>query len=462
MYAYAVESQLRNQYIGVKLINMNLPADVSKIINILESNGHEAYAVGGCVRDCILGKIPHDWDITTSALPEQVKALFERTFDTGIEHGTVTVLLHGEGYEVTTYRVDGKYEDGRHPKEVIFTASLEEDLKRRDFTINAMAYNDTRGLVDLFGGEQDLQNGIIKAVGNPTERFTEDALRMLRALRFSAQLGFEIEPATYDAIKTLAPTLDRISAERIQVELVKLITSDHPERMRNVYETGLTDVFFPEFNSMMECKQNNIHHMYTVGEHAIVTMQNCPADKVLRLTMLLHDVAKPVCKTTDDEGVDHFKMHPMKGAEMAKAILRRLKFDNDTTDAVCNLVKNHDDRPEINPRNVRRLIIRVGKDNFENLLAVKRADTYGQSLQNREEKFAYIDSLEEMYHQILEQEDCLSIKDLKINGKDLIGMGVPQGQKIGQILKTVFDEVVDQPDLNDREYLLNRVKDMLQ
>ncbi|WP_442960414.1 CCA tRNA nucleotidyltransferase [Pseudobutyrivibrio ruminis] len=443
-------------------MNMNLPADVSKIINILESNGHEAYAVGGCVRDCILGKIPHDWDITTSALPEQVKALFERTFDTGIEHGTVTVLLHGEGYEVTTYRVDGKYEDGRHPKEVTFTASLEEDLKRRDFTINAMAYNDTRGLVDLFGGEQDLQNGIIKAVGNPTERFTEDALRMLRALRFSAQLGFEIEPATYDAIKTLAPTLDRISAERIQVELVKLITSDHPERMRNVYETGLTDVFFPEFNAMMECKQNNMHHMYTVGEHAIVTMQNCPADKVLRLTMLLHDVAKPVCKTTDDEGVDHFKMHPMKGAEMAKAILRRLKFDNDTTDAVCNLVKNHDDRPEINPRNVRRLIIRVGKDNFENLLAVKRADTYGQSLQNREEKFAYIDSLEEMYHQILEQEDCLSIKDLKINGKDLIGMGVPQGQKIGQILKTVFDEVVDQPDLNDREYLLNRVKDMLQ
>ena len=462
MYAYAVASQLRNQYIGVKLINMNLPADVSKIINILESNGHEAYAVGGCVRDCILGKIPHDWDITTSALPEQVKALFERTFDTGIEHGTVTVLLHGEGYEVTTYRVDGKYEDGRHPKEVTFTASLEEDLKRRDFTINAMAYNDTRGLVDLFGGEQDLQNGIIKAVGNPTERFTEDALRMLRALRFSAQLGFEIEPATYDAIKTLAPTLDRISAERIQVELVKLITSEHPERMRNVYETGLTGVFFPEFNAMMECKQNNMHHMYTVGEHAIVTMQNCPADKVLRLTMLLHDVAKPVCKTTDDEGVDHFKMHPMKGAEMAKAILRRLKFDNDTTDAVCNLVKNHDDRPEINPRNVRRLIIRVGKDNFENLLAVKRADTYGQSLQNREEKFAYIDSLEEMYHQILEQEDCLSIKDLKINGKDLIGMGVPQGQKIGQILKTVFDEVVDQPDLNDREYLLNRVKDMLQ
>ncbi|MBQ7469999.1 MAG: CCA tRNA nucleotidyltransferase, partial [Pseudobutyrivibrio sp.] len=320
---------------------MNLPADVSKIINILESNGHEAYAVGGCVRDCILGKIPHDWDITTSALPETVKSLFDRTFDTGIEHGTVTVLLHGVGYEVTTYRVDGKYEDGRHPKEVTFTASLEEDLKRRDFTINAMAYNETKGLVDLFGGEADLEAGIIRAVGNPTERFTEDALRMLRALRFSAQLGFDIEANTYQAIKDLAPTLERISAERIQVEMVKLITSDHPERMRDVYETGLTKVFFPEFDAMMECDQINKHHMYTVGEHTIVSMGLAPADRVIRLAMLLHDIAKPVCKTTDENGQNHFKMHPVEGQKMAKTVLRRLKFDNDTTDKVCNLVKNH-------------------------------------------------------------------------------------------------------------------------
>ena len=286
MFVHAVESQLRNQYIGVKLINMNLPADVQNIINVLESNGHEAYAVGGCVRDCILGKVPHDWDITTSALPEQVKALFSHTFDTGIEHGTVTVLMNGVGYEVTTYRVDGKYEDGRHPKEVTFTASLEEDLKRRDFTINAMAYNDSRGLVDLFGGEADLQTGIIKAVGNPTERFTEDALRMLRALRFSAQLGFEIEADTYEAIKKLAPTLERISAERIQVEMVKLVTSDHPEKLRDVYDTGLSKVFFPELDAMMECDQVNKHHMYTVGEHTIVSMGLAPADKTIRLVFL--------------------------------------------------------------------------------------------------------------------------------------------------------------------------------
>ena len=440
---------------------MNLPADVSKIINILESNGHEAYAVGGCVRDCILGKVPHDWDITTSALPEQVKALFQRTFDTGIEHGTVTVLMSGIGYEVTTYRVDGKYEDGRHPKEVTFTASLEEDLKRRDFTINAMAYNDSKGLVDLFGGKEDLEAGIIRAVGNPEERFTEDALRMLRALRFSAQLGFEIEQATYQAICDLAPTLEKISAERIQVEMVKLVTSDHPERIRDVYETGLTKIFFPEFDAMMECDQVNKHHMYTVGEHTIVSMGLSPADKVIRLAMMLHDIAKPVCKTTDDKGQNHFKMHPVEGEKMARAVLRRLKFDNDTTDKVCNLVRNHDDRPEINERNVRRMIIRVKQENFQDLLAVKRADCLAQSMYHREEKLAYIAELERVFNEVVAAGDCLKIKDLKINGKDLLAMGVPQGQKIGEILTTLFDEVVENPQLNEREYLLQRAKQCL-
>jgi tRNA nucleotidyltransferase (CCA-adding enzyme) len=440
---------------------MNLPADVQNIISVLESNGHEAYAVGGCVRDCILGKVPHDWDITTSALPEQVKALFSRTFDTGIEHGTVTVLMHGEGYEVTTYRVDGKYEDGRHPKEVTFTASLEEDLKRRDFTINAMAYNDTKGLVDLFGGKSDLDSGIIRAVGNPTERFTEDALRMLRALRFSAQLGFEIEKDTYDAIKTLAPTLERISAERIQVEMVKLVTSDHPERIRDVYETGLTKVFFPEFDTMMECEQVNKHHQYSVGEHTIVSMGLVEPDKVLRLTMMLHDVAKPVCKTTDEKGQNHFKLHPIEGEKMAKTVLRRLKFDNDTTDKVCNLVRNHDDRPEISPRNIRRMIIRVGQDNFDNLLAVKRADTLAQSMYHREEKLQYIADLKAAFDEVVAAGDCLSIKDLQINGKDLLDMGVPQGQRIGEVLKSIFDQVVENPELNQRETLLNMARVMI-
>ncbi len=440
---------------------MTLPADVEKIINTLEASGHEAYAVGGCVRDCILGKTPHDWDITTSAQPTDVKALFKKTFDTGIEHGTVTVLMGKTGYEVTTYRIDGKYEDGRHPSEVIFTASLEEDLKRRDFTINAMAYNPDRGLVDLFDGMADLKKGIIRAVGNPIERFTEDALRMLRALRFAAQLGFDIEPATYEAIKTLAPTLAKISAERIQVELVKLVTSANPGRIRDVYATGLTAIFMPEFDEMMITDQCTKHHKYTVGEHTICAMEEIEPDKILRLTMLLHDVGKPACKTTDENGQDHFKGHPEAGADMARTILRRLKFDNDTISAVVNLVRNHDDRPAVTPRNVRRMAIRVGEDNMDALLAVKRADTLAQSDYQREEKLQYIEDIRATFLQIQADNNCLKIKDLKINGKDLIAMGLPQSNKIGLILKTLFDEVVEEPEKNDRDYLLKRAREMM-
>ncbi len=440
---------------------MTLPADVEKIINTLEASGHEAYAVGGCVRDCILGKTPHDWDITTSAQPGDVKALFKKTFDTGIEHGTVTVLMGKTGYEVTTYRIDGKYEDGRHPSEVIFTASLEEDLKRRDFTINAMAYNPDRGLVDLFDGMADLKKGIIRAVGNPIERFTEDALRMLRALRFAAQLGFDIEPATYEAIKILAPTLAKISAERIQVELVKLVTSDNPGRIRDVYATGLTAIFMPEFDEMMTTDQHTKHHKYTVGQHTICAMEEIEPDKILRLTMLLHDVGKPACKTTDENGQDHFKGHPEAGADMARTILRRLKFDNDTISAVVNLVRNHDDRPAVTPRNVRRMAIRVGEDNMDALLAVKRADTLAQSDYQREEKLQYIEDIRATFLQIQADNNCLKIKDLKINGKDLIAMGLPQSNKIGLILKTLFDEVVEEPEKNDRDYLLKRAREMM-
>lgn len=440
---------------------MTLPADVEKIISTLEASGHEAYAVGGCVRDCILSKTPHDWDITTSAQPKEVKGLFKKTFDTGIEHGTVTVLIGKTGYEVTTYRIDGKYEDGRHPSEVVFTASLEEDLKRRDFTINAMAYNPTRGLVDLFGGVEDLKKGIIKAVGNPIERFSEDALRMLRALRFAAQLGFDIEPATYEAIKTLAPSLSKISAERIQVELVKLITSANPGRMLDVYAAGLTAVFMPEFDEMMTTKQNTVHHKYTVGEHSIHAMEAIEPDKTLRLTMLLHDVGKPSCRTTDENGQDHFKGHPGVSADMARTILRRLKFDNDTSTAVVNLVRNHDDRPEVTPRNVRRMAIRVGEENMKALLAVKIADTLAQSDYQRQEKLEYIEDIRATFLQIQADQNCLKIKDLKINGKDLIAMGLPQSNKIGIILKTLFDEVVDEPEKNHRDYLLMRARELM-
>ena len=255
-------------------MRIQLPVKVDNIIKTLEAAGYEAFAVGGCIRDSVLGRTPQDWDITTSAKPQDVKRLFSHTIDTGIQHGTVTVMLEHEGFEVTTYRIDGEYEDARHPKEVTYTVNLLEDLKRRDFTINAMAYNESRGLVDAFDGMGDLQKKVIRCVGNPKERFTEDALRMLRALRFAAQLGFEVEEQTFAAIRELAQTIEKISAERIQTELVKMLTSDHPELIREVYTSGISDVILPEFSVLMQTEQNNPHHCYTVGEHTIHVVQS--------------------------------------------------------------------------------------------------------------------------------------------------------------------------------------------
>ena len=401
-------------------MNIVLPQDVIKIIERLESCGHEAYAVGGCVRDSILGKEPADWDITTSASPEEVKALFTHTIDTGIAHGTVTIMCGKCGYEVTTYRIDGEYKDGRHPESVAFTNLLSEDLRRRDFTINAMAYNQTEGLVDLFGGMQDLQDGVIRCVGEATERFSEDALRMLRAVRFAAQLGFSIDKATYDAICALAPTIARVSMERIMVELVKLLTSAHPEEMRTVYACGLTGIFLPEFDAMMETPQHTVHHQYSVGEHTIHALMAVPADRVLRLTMLFHDVAKPVCRTTDEAGNDHFYGHPEIGAEMTGQILRRLKFDNDTIRSVKRLVRFHDMRPVLQEKNVRRSIVKMGLESFPEIFAVKRADTLAQSMYMRQQKLDAIDQFEALYDRIMEKQVCVQKKDLALNGKDLL------------------------------------------
>lgn len=437
-----------------------LPEKVSFIINTLMRAGYEAYAVGGCVRDVMLNRTPMDWDITTSAKPHEVKQLFGHTIDTGILHGTVTVMLEQEGFEVTTYRIDGEYEDARHPKEVSFTSDLLEDLKRRDFTINAMAYNDTQGLVDAFDGVGDLKRGIIRCVGRATERFSEDALRMLRAVRFSAQLGFVLEEETRAAIVELAPNIAKVSAERIQMELVKLLTSNHPEEIRTAYETGLTAVFLPEFDRMMETAQNNPHHCYTVGEHTLMALQGVEADKVLRFTMLLHDVAKPVCHTTDENGTDHFYGHPQKGSEMARMILRRLKFDNDTTDRVSALVRWHDDNPELSPRSVRRAISRIGLERYPALFAVKRADTLAQSMYRREEKLKYLHDYEMLYQEVMEKQQCLTIKQLAVTGSDLIEAGMQPGKEIGSVLKKLLELVLEDPELNTKEKLLKQVHNL--
>ena len=435
-------------------MRINLPEDVKRIIDRLSAEGFEAFAVGGCVRDTLLGRIPGDWDITTSASPEQVKALFSYTIDTGIQHGTVTVMMNHVGYEVTTYRIDGEYEDARHPKEVIFTSNLVEDLKRRDFTINAMAYNEERGLVDEFGGIEDLKKGIIRCVGNPMERFSEDALRMLRAVRFAAQLGFDIHEDTRQAVKNLAPTIGKVSAERIAVELVKTLISPNPQTIREAYDLGLTKIFLPEFDAMMETGQNNKHHMYNVGEHTLVALQNIDNDKILRLTMLLHDIAKPVCRTTDSAGNDHFYGHEGHGTEMARGVLRRLKFDNHTTDTVCRLIRFHDERPSLEPKKIRKFFAKAGLDLGPMLLQVKRADTLGQSSYRQEEKLAYIEELEKMYQEIVQNHICVQKADLSVNGKDLIAMGMKPGKDMGLVIDQMFEAVLQDPSLNDRKNLL--------
>lgn len=435
---------------------INLPEKVKYIIDRITAAGFEAYAVGGCIRDSILGREPNDWDITTSARPEQVKALFNRTVDTGIAHGTVTVMLDREGYEVTTYRIDGEYEDHRHPKEVVFTSRLVEDLRRRDFTINAMAYNETVGLVDAFDGMGDIQRGVIRCVGCARERFTEDALRILRALRFSAQLGYIVEEETRQAIRELAPSLAAISAERIAVELVKLLVSPHPDYLRQAYDLGVTAVILPELDHCMETPQNHPHHCYTVGEHILHSLDGVPGVKDMRLAMLLHDIGKPRTLETDSEGVTHFHGHPAVSAEMAEEILRRLKLDNDTIVTVRRLVEFHDYGNNVNPTPaiVRRAMNRIGGDIFAKLLIVKRADIMAQSEYQRREKLELVDAWDREYRGIVARRQCISLKDLAVSGKDLIAAGIKPGPQMGGILQQMLEHVLEVPEDNTREKLL--------
>lgn len=442
-------------------MKIELPEKVHRIITTLQEHGYEAYAVGGCVRDSILGRTPEDWDITTSATPLETKALFERTFDTGIEHGTITVLLEKEGFEVTTYRIDGEYEDSRHPKEVKFTRCLSEDLLRRDFTINAMAYNEEDGLVDIFGGLKDLEEKTIRCVGNAMERFSEDALRILRAIRFSAQLGFEIEEDTQNAIRQLAPNLEHISAERIQVEIIKLLISPHPEQIRLAYELGITKIILPEFDAMMVTEQETPHHCYNVGEHTIHALQSIAPEKVLRLTMLFHDMGKPAKKTMDENGVAHFKGHAPVSEEMARNIMHRLKFDNDTLRKVTKLVFYHDYRMPAEAKNVRRAMNKIGEELFPYYIQVRRADTMGQSDYQKEEKFANLDGIEKLYHEIVEKRQCVSLKDLAVRGGDLIAAGVKPGPQIGEILDKLLKEVIEDPELNTKEQLLEKTEEWI-
>lgn len=485
-------------------IHIRIPGKVQQIIRVLQEHGYEAFAVGGCVRDAVLKREPEDWDITTSATPKQVKELFGHTIDTGIAHGTVTVMLDREGFEVTTYRIDGEYEDARHPKNVEFTTNLEMDLERRDFTINAMAYNDGSGIVDVFDGMGDIERKQIRCVRQAHLRFEEDALRILRAVRFAGQLGFGIEENTEKAIKELAGNLCHISAERIRVELAKLLISPGAGRIRDAYRLGITRVVLPELDDMMEMEQKNPHHIYTVGEHSVHAVEYMNAffgeehiregeregfmetakralgeDVYMRIrrqcegytkkqhillsfVMLLHDVAKPSCMTVDEEGCGHFYGHPTVSAKMAEEILQRLKFDNETIDVATRLIHWHDYR--FNPNQhakknvVRRAASRVGRDIMEMLFMVQRADTLAQNPASYAGKLAAIEEAEVLYGEIVRDSECLSIKDLAVNGNDLMAAGIQPGPGLGGILKELLEYVLEQPEKNTREELLEYVK----
>lgn len=443
-------------------MKIQIPKHANYIIKTLQHYGYEAYIVGGCVRDAVLGRTPSDWDITTSAKPLQIKSIFDRTIDTGLKHGTVTVLMEKEPFEVTTYRIDGTYEDHRRPNDVTFTTSLREDLMRRDFTINAMAYNEKDGLVDLFGGLEDLDKKIVRCVGKADDRFDEDALRMLRAVRFAAQLGFTIDQEAKDAIKRKAEFLKDISAERIQVELTKLLTSDHPEMIKTCYELGMTKIFLPEFDEMMATPQNNPHHKYNVGDHTVEALKNIQQDKVKRLAALLHDVAKPVTRTTDNQGIDHFAGHYEKSAQMAEAILRRLKYDNHTIKGVKHLIAWHDfrwdDETYAGMAKVRRLVSQVGIDYFEPLLELQRADILAQSNYMQDKKIKVLDETFAIYQEVKKNHDCLTIKDLNIDGVTLIRNGIPAGKRMGTILEKLLDMVIEEPKLNQRPVLIELAK----
>ncbi len=449
-----------------------LPPNVGSIIKKLQNAGFDAYAVGGCVRDVLLGKTPHDWDITTDAKPNEVKKLFRRTIDTGIQHGTVTVMIKDEagkltGYEVTTYRIDGEYEDSRHPKEVTYTADLKEDLRRRDFTINAMAYNDRSGLIDIFGGKKDLEEQIIRAVGDPAERFSEDALRILRAYRFAAQLGFRIEAATVLAASGLKENLLNISAERIQAEFTKLICSPHPEILYDMHLNGISSVILPELDLCMETEQKNKHHLYTVGEHTIKAMivnakySGVDFDgetlKYIRYAILFHDFGKPEVMTEDESGSRHFKGHAEASVKIAKSIMKRLKLDNNTINMVCALVKWHDFRPVAERKSVRKAVNKVGEDVFRLLFSIRIADTLAQSMYHRQEKLAYEKSIMQIYKEIIEDKDPITLKDLAVTGSDLIAHGYRPGPAIGEKLNELLNIVLEDPSCNSKEILLSKI-----
>lgn len=436
---------------------INIPKDANDLIFILQSYGHSAYVVGGCVRDSILGRTPHDWDICTSATPSEMLYIFrnKKVIETGLQHGTITVVVNGEPYEITTYRIDGNYSDSRRPDTVTFTDNLIEDLKRRDFTINAMAYNDESGLIDPFGGMEDIKYNKINCVGSAKDRFSEDALRILRAIRFASQLDFVMMPDTDWEIHKQYKNLENISIERINNEFCKIVSSNS-FCVQMVLYNEVFALFIPELKDMFEFKQNNPYHKYNVWEHTIHAIENCEDEElIVKLAVLFHDIGKPHSYQDDEDGTRHFKGHGRVSADMTDEIMKRMRFDNDTRNSVVELIYYHDATFEVGKKYIKRWLNKIGELQFRRLLQVRKSDIKGQNPDYENGRLQKVFDIEALLEEVLSEKPCFSLKDLVINGNDVKKtMMIKEGKDIGYWLNVILNKVIDGELNNTKEDLI--------
>ena len=441
---------------------LTLPAPVSDLLGRLTRAGFSAYVVGGCVRDSLLGLDPHDWDICTSALPDQMQAVFhdQRTVETGLKHGTLTVVMDHVPYEVTTYRVDGDYSDHRHPDSVVFVDDLTKDLARRDFTVNAMAWSPDAGLQDPFDGQRDLSAKLIRCVGGPEQRFEEDALRVLRALRFASVYDFTIEPDTAAALRKKAPDLKHVAGERIREELLKLLCGKAAGRILREYPEVLAEII-PEIRPMIGYDQENHHHSYDLWEHTVRGIEGVPADPVLRLTMLLHDTGKPAVRTTDEKGEGHYYGHPRVSEEIARRTAEVLRLDNAFRERLCILVRHHDTplRTQSGAINTDRSFLlrrlnKYGEENLRALFLIHCADRTATGYSSAEREQTRLRDRTEALNALLAEQPCFSLKNLAVNGRDLIALGL-KGKAVGETLQSLLEAVMDGLVPNERSALLD-------
>lgn len=441
---------------------INIPEDANELIHTLQNNGHSAYIVGGCVRDSILGRTPHDYDICTSATPSEMLEIFKdrKIIETGLQHGTVTVVMNGEPYEITTYRIDGIYSDNRRPDTVTYTDKLVEDLRRRDFTINAMAYNDAEGLIDPFNGMEDIKYKKISCVGCAEDRFGEDALRILRAIRFAAQLEFTIMPGTGWEIHKQYKNLENISIERINSEFCKIASSDDFCVELLLYK-DVFSLFIPELKDMFDFPQNNPWHIWDVFGHTVHAVEYCDSDDlVVRLAVFFHDFGKPHSYQDGEDGIRHFKGHGKVSADMTDSIMKRLRFDNETRNNVVELVYYHDATFEVGKKYVKRWLNKIGEKQFRRLLEVRKADIKGKKAEYDQKRIEKVNNIENIIAEVIQENECFSLKDLAINGKDLMSIGYKTGKELGNTLNTLLYMVIDGDCPNEKERLLQEAESL--